>query len=110
MQTTTENSGPNSLPPTPHSLLQVESVSYRYPHFELFPISFEAREGELIAIIGPNGSGKSTLLDIASGHLKSLTSRITLEGRNLKHLATGPGVKREGLLDGKTTSILSLRL
>lgn len=66
--------------------LSVEAVTFRYPHFELAPTSFEAGAGELVAIIGPNGSGKSTLLEIVSGHLKPLSGRICLDGRDLRYL------------------------
>ena len=59
--------------PRANACLQVEDVAFRYPPFELAPTSFEARAGELVAIIGPNGSGKSTLLEIASGHSPMLS-------------------------------------
>jgi ABC-type cobalamin/Fe3+-siderophores transport system ATPase subunit len=66
--------------------LIAEAVTFRYPNFELGPVSFEARSGELLAIIGPNGSGKSTLLELASGYLRPLEGRVLLEGNDLHAL------------------------
>ncbi len=66
--------------------LAVEAVTFRYPHFELAPISMTASVGELVAIIGPNGSGKSTLLEIVSGHLKPTSGRASLDGHDFRLL------------------------
>ena len=77
--------------------LGVEDVTFRYPHFELFPTSFQARAGEVIAIVGPNGSGKSTVLEIVSGHLKPLTGRVNLDGQDLHRLPPRERAQRVGL-------------
>ncbi len=42
-------------------------------------ISFEASEGEMVAIIGPNGAGKTTLLRTVSRLLKPLSGRILVD-------------------------------
>ncbi len=110
MQTTTQNSVPDSRLPTPYSLIRVETVSYRYPHFELFPTSFEAREGDLLAIIGPNGSGKSTLLSIASGHMRSLTGRVTVDGIDLQHLTPRARAQLVGLARQDTPLLFSFEV
>jgi len=67
--------------------LSVEQVSYAYapnpsqaPLFTLEATSFQAKPGELIAILGPNASGKSTLLKLISGALEPLSGRIFLNG------------------------------
>jgi iron complex transport system ATP-binding protein len=67
--------------------LSVEQVSYAYsanptqaPLFTLEATSFQAKPGEIVAILGPNASGKSTLLKLISGELAPLSGRILLDG------------------------------
>ncbi len=67
--------------------LRVEQVSYAYarnpaqaPLFTLEATSFQARPGEIVAILGPNASGKSTLLQLISGALEPLSGRVLLNG------------------------------
>jgi iron complex transport system ATP-binding protein len=67
--------------------LAVEQVSYAYsanpaqaPLFTLEATSFQARPGEIVAILGPNASGKSTLLQLIAGILPPLSGRILLDG------------------------------
>jgi iron complex transport system ATP-binding protein len=65
--------------------LSVEQASYAYatnavqaPVFTLEATSFQARAGEIIAILGPNASGKSTLLKLIAGALEPLSGRVLL--------------------------------
>jgi iron complex transport system ATP-binding protein len=67
--------------------LSVEQVSYAYsanpsqaPLFTLEANSFQARPGEVVAILGPNASGKSTLLKLIAGALQPLSGRVLLNG------------------------------
>jgi iron complex transport system ATP-binding protein len=67
--------------------LSVEQVSYAYaegpsqaPLFTLEATSFQARAGEIVAILGPNASGKSTLLKLIAGALAPLSGRVLLNG------------------------------
>jgi len=67
--------------------LSVEQVSYAYspnpsqaPLFTLEAASFQARAGEIVAILGPNASGKSTLLKLIAGSLAPLSGRVLLNG------------------------------
>src|SRR5271165_781674 len=67
--------------------LSVEQVSYAYasnpsqaPLFTLEAMSFQAKPGEIVAIVGPNACGKSTLLKLISGALEPLSGRIFLNG------------------------------
>jgi ribose transport system ATP-binding protein len=45
-------------------------------------VSFEVREGEVLALMGENGAGKSTLIKILSGALIPTSGSITLYGKN----------------------------
>lgn len=72
---------------TPDVRLSVEQVSYAYaanpsqaPLFTLEALSFQAKPGEIVAIVGPNACGKSTLLKLISGALEPLSGRIFLNG------------------------------
>jgi len=67
--------------------LSVEQVSYAYsanptqaPLFTLEATSFQARPGEIVAIVGPNACGKSTLLKLIAGALQPLSGRVLLNG------------------------------
>jgi len=67
--------------------LSIEQASYAYspnpsqaPVFTLEALSFQAKPGEIVAILGPNASGKSTLLKLISGALEPLSGRIFLNG------------------------------
>lgn len=67
--------------------LSVEQVSYAHspnpsqaPLFTLEATSFNARPGEIVAILGPNASGKSTLLKLVAGVLAPLSGRVLLNG------------------------------
>jgi molybdate transport system ATP-binding protein len=42
--------------------------------------AFQAREGEVVALVGPNGAGKSTLLAVLAGLVAPTAGRITLGG------------------------------
>jgi ribose transport system ATP-binding protein len=64
--------------------LELTDISKSYPGVQaLNRVSFEARPGEIHAVLGENGSGKSTLLGIASGSVVPDSGRISIMGRPL---------------------------
>jgi iron complex transport system ATP-binding protein len=46
-------------------------------------ISFEAKRGEITAVVGPNGSGKSTLVRALVGRVKALAGAVLIDERPL---------------------------
>ncbi len=67
------------------SLLQVEDLVTKYGEIPaLKGISFEVKEGEIVALIGANGAGKSTTLMTISGALKPSKGRIIFDGKEIQ--------------------------
>jgi phosphonate transport system ATP-binding protein len=64
------------------SLLQIDNVQVVYPNGleALKSVSFEAKEGEIVAIIGRSGAGKSTLLRCINGLQPVTSGKIVLDG------------------------------
>lgn len=59
--------------PDNKTILRLDGVCYRYykdDPFTIEDISFDVKEGEMLAIVGNNGAGKSTLLKAISGIAK----------------------------------------
>jgi multidrug/microcin transport system ATP-binding/permease protein len=66
--------------------LELREASYRYPAredeagFEVGPLNWTLRRGELVFVIGGNGSGKSTLARLLSGLCEPRTGEIAVDG------------------------------
>lgn len=89
----------------PDVRLSVEQASYAYapnpsqaPLFTLEALSFQAKPGEIVAILGPNASGKSTLLKLVSGALEPLSGRVFLNGVPTHSLAPKVRAQRIALV------------
>ncbi len=65
-------------------MLQVDGLSVRYGAVEaLQGVSFQARDGEVTAVLGANGAGKTTLLRALSGLVRCRAGSATLDGTGL---------------------------
>ena len=56
------------------------------PIVALRNVEFEARSGEMLAILGPSGSGKTTLLSVLTGLLRPTAGKVLLAGHDLARL------------------------
>lgn len=64
--------------------LSVEQVSLSFGRLMvLSDISFQVREGEILAIIGPNGAGKTSLLNCINGFYRPQQGRIMYQGKGI---------------------------
>jgi lipopolysaccharide transport system ATP-binding protein len=68
-------------------------------------VSFEVRQGEVLAVIGRNGAGKSTLLKILSRITEPSSGRAILRGRVASLLEVGTGFHPE--LNGRENIFLN---
>lgn len=70
-----------------------KGVSFSYDEGKdiLHDISFEAKPGEMIALVGPTGAGKTTLIGLLSRFYDPSRGSITLDGRELS------SIRRESL-------------
>ena len=96
--------------------LSVEQVSYAYsvnpaqaPLFTLEASSFQARPGEIVAILGPNASGKSTLLKLIAGSLPPLSGRVLLDGFITHTLAPRARAQRIAMVQQDTPLLFPAR-
>ncbi len=72
------------------SSIAVESIAFRYgPDLPWLyrDLSLSLPPGRCLALMGPSGSGKSTLAKLLQGFYLPEAGRITLDGRDLRHLA-----------------------
>ena len=68
-----------------------DHVHFVYPGRQrtLEDISFEARAGEVVAVVGPTGAGKSTLVSLIPRLYEAQEGRILLDGIAIKDLTVG---------------------
>jgi iron complex transport system ATP-binding protein len=108
---------PVSFSTAPAVRLKVEQASYAYaatdrsaPKFTLGPVSFEAKEREVVAILGPNASGKSTLLRLLAGVAKPLSGRVEVNGGEVSSLDARTRAQRIALVQQESELLFALRV
>lgn len=66
------------------AMLEVKDIKVHYGMIQAIKgVSFEVKEGEVIALIGANGAGKTTILHTITGLLSPKSGSITFEGTNI---------------------------
>jgi ABC-type multidrug transport system fused ATPase/permease subunit len=76
------------MPPLRGSL-RVEDVHFRYPDGTpaLRGVSFEARRGQVVALVGPAGAGKTTVAYLVPRFVEPDQGRVTLDGIDLAEVS-----------------------
>jgi branched-chain amino acid transport system ATP-binding protein len=65
-------------------VLKVRNIDVFYGDVQvIWDISFDVKQGEVVALIGANGAGKSTTLNAVSGLLKPRKGSISFNGEDL---------------------------
>lgn len=73
------------------AMLEIKDLEVQYGVIKAIKgISFEVKEGEVIALIGANGAGKTTILHTITGLLPSCAGKIIYEGTDITKM---PGHK-----------------
>jgi ATP-binding cassette subfamily B protein len=86
LQQTSEIQAPAHPKPMPARIeghVRFTDVSFAYPGAEassLKSVSFEAKPGELVALVGPSGAGKSTVFRLLLRFFDPETGRVCLDG------------------------------
>ena len=68
----------------------------------LTDISFEAKPGELIAIVGPTGAGKTTVMNLLHRFYDPTEGTITIVGQDLRHVTMDSWYRQISLVPQET--------
>ena len=65
-------------------MLAIRNISTFYRKIQaLWDVSFDVKEGEIVALVGANGAGKTTLLNTISGIVRSKSGNIDFLGKRI---------------------------
>jgi subfamily B ATP-binding cassette protein MsbA len=65
-------------------------------------VSFEAKPGELIAIVGPTGAGKTTVMNLLHRFYDPTEGSITIDGQDLRHVTMDSWYRQISLVPQET--------
>jgi ATP-binding cassette, subfamily B, bacterial MsbA len=68
----------------------------------LADVSFEAKPGELVAIVGPTGAGKTTAMNLLHRFYDPTEGTITIDGQDLRHVTMDSWYRQIALVPQET--------
>jgi ATP-binding cassette subfamily B protein len=83
---------PRPMPARIAGHVKLENVSFAYPEAagpSLKDVSFEARPGELVALVGPSGAGKSTVFRMLLRFFDPQTGVVSLDDMDAREVDPG---------------------
>jgi subfamily B ATP-binding cassette protein MsbA len=85
-------------------LVAVEHVSFAYDARQsvLTDVSFDAKPGELVAIVGPTGAGKTTVMNLLHRFYDPTEGRITVDGMDLRQITLESWYRQIALVPQET--------
>ena len=79
-------------------MLEVKNLDVFYGDLQvIWDVSFNVKEGEVVALVGANGAGKSTTLRTISGLVQPAKGEIIFNGQNIVN-TPGYGLVEQGLV------------
>ncbi len=74
--------------PSTDGHVRAEHVSFAYDERQsvLTDLSFEAKPGEMVAIVGPTGAGKTTIINLLHRFYDPTAGRLTIDGHDLRQV------------------------
>lgn len=97
---------PGAVPLGPvHGQIRFQQVSFAYfgRHQVLKDIDFEARPGQVIALLGATGSGKSSVINLIPRFYDPTAGRILLDGQDIRHVTVSSLRQQIGIVLQDTT-------
>jgi ATP-binding cassette, subfamily B, bacterial MsbA len=90
--------------PSVSGLVTVEHVSFAYDARQgvLTDVSFDAKPGELVAIVGPTGAGKTTIMNLLHRFYDPIEGRITVDGMDLRQVTLESWYRQIALVPQET--------
>ena len=81
-------------------MIRMEHVSFAYPDQgpSVKDVSFQAEEGEFIAILGANGAGKTTTVRLIDGLIRPTEGRVLIHGADTATSPVSERARRVGFL------------
>ena len=84
--------------------VRMENVTFGYdPRYAVLSnLSFEAKPGELVALVGPTGAGKTTVINLLHRFYDPTEGRLTIDGRDLRDVTLESWYRQIALVPQET--------
>jgi len=92
-----------TLPPVAGHI-RAEHIGFAYDPRQpvLMDMSFEAKPGELVAIVGPTGAGKTTVMNLLHRFYDPTEGHISIDGHDLRHVTMDSWYRQIALVPQET--------